>query len=114
VAPNSASIEPRQLRRAVASLEASQVQWEADPKNLKATVSQQAKLIAGQEAALHNALSQIKDLTASLKEQAFLLRRVSAQMQGMRSAPQVVSNNYWINLNQKTSMKANGSWENSA
>jgi septal ring factor EnvC (AmiA/AmiB activator) len=45
-----------------------------------------AKKVASQE-------DEIATLTASLKEQAALLQKVSAQLQLGKSAPQVVSNN---------------------
>ena len=77
--PNTGSIEPRQMRHAIASLEASKAQWEADAKNLKAIVALQQQ--------------QIKDFTASVREQASLLQKVSTQLQLIKTTPQVVSNN---------------------
>ena len=73
------SINPSKLNAALASME------DRNTK-LEATVERQEK-------DLHAALEQINSLTASLKEQASLLQKVSAQVEVMRSAPQVVSNN---------------------
>jgi len=64
---------------------------------LEATVAKQAKQIASHEQTnaeqAKTFTQQISSLTASLKEQASLLQKVSAQIQVTRSAPQVVSNN---------------------
>jgi hypothetical protein len=49
--------------------------------------------IAKQESRFDEQELEIKNLTASLKEQTSLLQKVSAQMQVNRSLPQVVSNN---------------------
>jgi hypothetical protein len=54
-------------------------------------VSRMGATIAEQQKVLQGALSQIKSLTASLKEQASLLEKVSAQMQVMKAKPEVVS-----------------------
>jgi hypothetical protein len=54
-------------------------------QDLKATAEKQQATIALQEA-------QIKSLTASLKEQATQIQKVSAQLETMRPAPQMVEN----------------------
>ena len=54
-------------------------------QELKATTERQAATIALQE-------SQIKSLTASLKEQANQIQKVSAQLEMIKPAPQVVEN----------------------
>jgi len=52
---------------------------------LKATTEKQAARIALQE-------NQIQTLTAALKQQAAQIQKVSAQLEMVRSAPQVVEN----------------------
>jgi hypothetical protein len=54
-------------------------------QQLKATTEKQAATIALQEA-------QIKSLTASLREQATQIQKVSAQLEMIKPAPQVVEN----------------------
>ncbi len=66
---------------------------QAGTKELKAANARLAATVAKQQQDLNAALSKIKDLTAGLKEQASVLQKVSAQLQLMRSTPQVVSNN---------------------
>jgi hypothetical protein len=51
------------------------------------------KQVAAQSQANARQQQEISSLTASLKEQALLLQKVSVQMQVMRAKPQVVSNN---------------------
>jgi len=52
---------------------------------LKATTEKQAAVIALQQA-------QIKSLTASLRDQATQIQKVSAQLEMIRPAPQMVEN----------------------
>ena len=54
-------------------------------QDLKATAEKQQTTIALQE-------SQIKALTASLREQATQIQKVSAQLETIRPTPQVVEN----------------------
>jgi hypothetical protein len=54
-------------------------------QDLKATAEKQQTTIALQE-------SQIKALTASLREQATQIQKVSAQLETIKPAPQVVEN----------------------
>ena len=80
------SISPGKMNADLARLE------ERNTK-LEATVAEQAKTLSQQQKDFQAALAQINSLTATLKEQESLLQKVSAQMQVMRSGPQVVSNN---------------------
>jgi uncharacterized coiled-coil protein SlyX len=54
-------------------------------EELKATTEKQAAVIALQQA-------QIKSLTASLRDQATQIQKVSAQLEMIRPAPQMVEN----------------------
>ena len=67
-------------------LAANNASLEAETKTLKATVAEQAKAFAQQQA-------EIKNLTAGLKEEASLLEKVSLQIQLTKPAPQVAANN---------------------
>jgi hypothetical protein len=78
VAPATASLGNRDLRDALVRL--------ADGnKSLKAIVAVQAKTLARQQ-------DEIQALTASLKQQASMLEKVSARMDASRSSPQVAAN----------------------
>jgi hypothetical protein len=92
-------IGPVKLNAAVARLEERDKNLEASNIRLKSTVAAQGVLIAAQAkrfASLEqiNAQQQqdIKALTASLKEQASLLEKVSAQIQVNRTSPRMAEN----------------------
>jgi septal ring factor EnvC (AmiA/AmiB activator) len=73
------------------------VTLQAEIRNLKATVAGQAKTLAQQQSDFHATLAQqqqeIKELTASLRDQASLLQKVSAQLEDTRPAPRMAANN---------------------
>jgi len=86
----SVTFNDQATRDAIARLNARNSDLEASNAILKATVTQLRKDF---QATIAKQQQKNEELTASLKEQASLLQRVSAQMQVMRAAPQVVSNN---------------------
>ncbi len=86
VVAGAASIDSRNMRNTIAKLAASNVKLEQCNIKLEAAVAAQANAFAQQQ-------QEIATLTASLKEQASLLQKVSAQVELNRPAPQVVSNN---------------------
>ncbi len=65
----------------------------ATVSKLEASIAAQEKRSADQRWINAQQQQEIATLTATLKEQASLLQKVSAQIEGMQSTPQVVSNN---------------------
>ena len=92
------ALDAGKSRKAIASTEESNAKLAESNESLKATVARQAKSLAQLQndfrATVAQEQEQIKELTASMKEQASLLQKVSAQIEGNRPAPQVVSNTY--------------------
>jgi hypothetical protein len=73
------------LEASNSKLEAATAKLEASNFTLEATVAAQAKAATDQQ-------DEIKSLTASLKEQASLLRKVSMQLEANKPAPEVAAN----------------------
>jgi predicted RNase H-like nuclease (RuvC/YqgF family) len=73
------------LEASNSKLEATTAKLEASNSMLEATLTAQAKAATEQQ-------EEIKSLTASLKEQASLLQKVSLQIEVNRPAPQVAAN----------------------
>jgi hypothetical protein len=110
VAPATASVSPSHLNEEIKTMRAAMARLQESNDALKAALAEQAKRFASQEQISTqqqreqakrfasqdqiNAQEQreVAMLTASLKAQASLLQRVSAQIQVNGSAPQVVSN----------------------
>ena len=56
------------------------------------TIAQLKSAVTKQEAAATEQQKEIADLTTSLKEQAFQIQKLSAQLEASKPAPQVVNN----------------------
>ena len=56
------------------------------------TIAQLKSAVTKQEATATEQQKEIPDLTTSLKEQAFQIQKVSAQLEAIKPAPQVVNN----------------------
>ena len=87
------STDPGKLNAAVAGLEERNMKLEAAVIAQEAAIAAQQKRFVLQEQISAQQQEEIKSLTASLKEQASLLQKVNAQMELIRPAPQVASNN---------------------
>jgi len=61
-------------------------------RNREATIMELKSVAAKQEATAALQQQEIKALTASLKEQAAQIQKVSAQLEASKAAPQVVNN----------------------